>query len=420
MTLPQTAQRRTIVFVEQYYYPEGWGGAQLPRDITIALAAQGYDVEVICGSDQYAPMEGGSIIPNPAHHGVRIRKVARWVSGDIHRLKLLRQLWFYIASAPMLFLRRSPSVYVTQTNPPLIIWLVAVAARIHNCPFIIVAQDLYPEVILAHRMLKAEGAGARLLQKIFRWAYRRASIVVSLGPTMSERLEAKGVQKSRIRCISNWATGEEHVVRGEQNVLRAAWGLENKTVILYSGNLGNAHDIETPLRAFVDAHAEHPELRLVFVGKGTRLAEAQALAGQLNIAPAVQFHPLVPMDLLPHSLGLADVALVTLRSGFEGLVVPSKLLGYMARGVPTIYVGPPSDVQIVIDEAGGGICIESGRTREASDAFIKLAADPGTRAAMGAAARRYYNAKLARDVGLGAYIEVIHSTERQCSDAFVG
>src|SRR5256885_10913785 len=44
------------------------------------------------------------------------------------------------------------------------------------------------------------------------------------------------------------------------------------------------------------------------------------------------FHDLVPAEDLPLSMGVADLALVTLRDGFEGVVVPNKLLGYMARG----------------------------------------------------------------------------------------
>ena len=53
-----TRSRTSVVFVEQFYYPEGWGGAELPRDLTIHLAASGEQVEVICGSEQYAPVEG--------------------------------------------------------------------------------------------------------------------------------------------------------------------------------------------------------------------------------------------------------------------------------------------------------------------------------------------------------------------------
>ena len=88
--------------------------------MTIALARGGAEVEVICGSDQYATVEGAAT-DDPTASGVRIRRIPRLIGGDIHRLKLLRQLWFYACALPMLLFRRRPDLIVTQTNPPLVV-----------------------------------------------------------------------------------------------------------------------------------------------------------------------------------------------------------------------------------------------------------------------------------------------------------
>src|SRR5690242_16697944 len=90
-----------VLFVEQFYYPEGWGGAELPLDLTIHLQRTGFNVEVICGADQYAPL-AGEPPADPVAAGVRIRRIPRLLSGNIHRAKLLRQLWFYVALVPLL------------------------------------------------------------------------------------------------------------------------------------------------------------------------------------------------------------------------------------------------------------------------------------------------------------------------------
>jgi glycosyltransferase involved in cell wall biosynthesis len=395
-----------VVFVEQFYYPEGWGGAQLPRDVTMHLAASGCDVEVVCGSDQYAPAEGEEV-PDPRASGVRIRRIPRLLGGDIHRRKLLRQLWFYACALPLLVFRRRPDCFVTQTNPPLVVPMAALAAGLHGRPFVIVAQDIYPEVMIANGMVEPGSRTARLLSRLFAWAYRRARTVVSLGPVMTERLRAKGVAPARIVEISNWATGEDHVVRGVDNQLRADWGLEGRRVLLYSGNLGIAHDVGTPIRAMVVLRERFPDLRLLFVGKGSRLEQAKSLAAELGLREAVQFRGFVPFELLPHSLGLADAALVTLLPGFEGLVVPSKLLGYMARGVPTLYVGPDSDVGRLVEASGGGACVASGSV----DAFVAVVerwmAEPAALAAAGERAAKYYAAHLDKAKGLAAYLAAV-------------
>jgi colanic acid biosynthesis glycosyl transferase WcaI len=398
--------RSAIVFAEQFYYPDGWGGAQLPRDITIHLVEQGWAVEVVCGSDPYAP-PGEEQVADPVAAGVHIRRVPRLFSGDIHRWKLARQIWYYIAALPLL-ISRSCALYIVQTNPPLLVPMAALAAIVRRRRFVIIAQDLYPEVMLAHGMVRQSSLAARVLRSLFRWAYRRADRVISLGPTMSRRLQEKGVDPRAIVRISNWATGDEQaVVRGGSNRLRSQWGLTDKFVLLYSGNLGIAHDIETPLRAVQLALASIPNLVLVVIGKGSRLREAQELAAKLGIMHAVQFRPLVPFELLPHSLGLADVALVTLRQGFEGLVVPSKLLGYMARGIPTIYVGPDSDASCFIEDSASGLVFRNDDAESLARALVPLAADADNAPAMGESGRRYYVGNMTRSIGLQKYTALV-------------
>jgi colanic acid biosynthesis glycosyl transferase WcaI len=395
--------RRRVIFTEQFFFPEGWGGAQIPRDITTYLTRKGFTVEVVCGADQYAPAEGLAG-DDPTAAGVNIRRIPRLFGGDVHRHKLLRQLWFCLAALPLLLLFSvRPGLFVTQTNPPFIVPLMALVAAVRRRPFVIIAQDLYPEVLVAHGVVARNSVAARVLRLVFGWAYRRAARVVSLGPVMSHRLVEKGVAAERITAICNWATGDEGIVRGSGNRLRAKWGLEDCFVILYSGNLGLAHDVETPILALRDVLSELPSLRLVFVGKGSRLAEAQRVAREAGVSQAVQFRALVPLDMLPHSIGVADLALVTLREGFEGLVVPSKLLGYMARGVPTLYVGPPSDAQQLIEESQGGLSVCNGDVTGLANVLRRLAMDPDALSQMSAAAERFYHERLARQMGLEHY-----------------
>ena len=394
--------RMRILFIEQFFYPEGWGGAQLPRDLTIGLAESGCDVEVICGKDQYAQAEGEAV-QDPRARGVRIQRIPRIIGGDIHRYKLLRQLWFYACALPLLLLRRRPDVIVTQTNPPLVVPIAVLAARFHRRPCMIIAQDVYPEVMLAHGMLRERSLAARLLFRLFAWSYRKARIVVSLGPVMTDRLAAKGVARGRIVEICNWATGDDRVVRGPENLLRAQWGLDGCFVLMYSGNLGFAHDVETPIRAMKLLRSRVPGVRLVFVGKGSRLEQARALVDELGIDDVVQFRAFVPFEQLPHSLGVADAALVTLLPGFEGLVVPSKLFGYMSRAVPTLYVGPDSDVARFIESSGGGTCVASGAVDAFADVVERWAARESDLLSAGKAAAEYYLGHLSKDRGIAAY-----------------
>jgi glycosyltransferase involved in cell wall biosynthesis len=333
----------------------------------------------------------------------------RLFGGDIHRRKLLRQLWFYLVAAPTLLLRRRPGVYVVQTNPPLLVPIAAAVAGLRRVPLVIIAQDVYPEVMFAHGMARPDRLAGRLLSRLFAWAYGKAAKVVALGDTMAERLVHKGVDPRRIERISNWATGDESIVRDELNPLRRDWDLSGCFVILYSGNIGIAHDVETPIRALRLLIDRIPHVRLVFVGKGSRLDEAQRLVASQGLQHAVQFRALVPPERLPHSLGVADIALVSLRVGFEGLVVPSKLLGYMARGIPTLYVGSPGDVQSMLLASGGGLSLRNEDAAGVARALESLINDPTRLQNMGKAARDHYERELSRPRGLDKYARLISS-----------
>lgn len=398
--------RPTIVFIEQFFYPDGWGGAQLPRDLATYLARSGYDVEVICGSDQYAAVEGARSA-DPRDSGVRIRRVPALFGGPIHRLKLLRQLWFYVAVVPLLFLRRRPALLIQQTNPPLGVVLGAIAARLWRRPQVIIAMDLYPEVLFAAQAVRPGSALARILGAVFCWSYRSAARVISLGPVMTDRLIKKDIDPGKIAVIPNWSTGSDGIVRGAANRLANEWGLSRKFVVLYSGNLGIGHEFETFLTGFKQAAESIPDLFLVIIGKGSRLAECKATVTSLGLDSRVRYSDFVAADRMPESIGLADVALVTLREGFEGVIVPSKFYGYLSRAVPVLYVGPRSDVSITIEDTGCGRVAANGKPEEVSRALVEMNADRALLENLGQAGARAYINGFTAEHALASYGQVV-------------
>jgi colanic acid biosynthesis glycosyl transferase WcaI len=398
-----------VVFVERYFFPEGWGGAQIPRDITVELSRAGFRVAVVCGRDQYIREEGVDR-QDPRDAGVSIWYVPRFRFAKSSSKGIVSQLWFCVTAALTIVLRGRPMLFIVQTNPPLVVVFLSAISTILRRRMILVAQDLYPEVMIAHGILDRESLRGRILLSMFRRAYQRAACVVSLGSGMTARLLKKGVQGDRIREISNWATGDPHIVRGPANLLVREWGVAGRFVVLYSGNLGVAHDAPTIVRAFAGAKTQLARLCLVFVGEGGRIDETRRLVAELGLGNFVLFKPPVPMELLPHALGAADLALVTLLPGFEGLVVPSKLLGHMARGVPTMYIGPKSgDIPDLLARSGGGVSVANGDIETASALLIELSRNPTIVDRMGAAAAHYYIEHLSRELGLTAYRSLVQS-----------
>jgi glycosyltransferase involved in cell wall biosynthesis len=139
----------------------------------------------------------------------------------------------------------------------------------------------------------------------------------------------------------------------------------------------------------------------------------QHRVAELGIGARVVFKPLVPSDRLAESLGLADVAVVTLRPGFEGLIVPSKLLGYMARGIPTLYIGPRSDVSELLEMCDGGVVCANDDVAGVEAALRLALSEREQWRARGTQAYEYYREHLTRENSLAQYRELVATMTNQ-------
>jgi glycosyltransferase involved in cell wall biosynthesis len=157
---------------------------------------------------------------------------------------------------------------------------------------------------------------------------------------------------------------------------------------MYSGNLGQGHDVATFIAAARRLAHEAPEILFLFIGDGARKPEAQALAFGLD---NVRFLPYQPHDKLGESLSAADVHLISLREDLEGLLVPSKLYGALAAGRPIIYIGPPScEVARVVREHDLGWAGRPGDHEIMSRALLDAVKNPHLWEARGRRARQIF------------------------------
>ncbi len=397
------------MLVEQYFYPEGWGGAEIPRDIALALRAAGFVVSVLCGTEQYVPAEDAG--PDPTASGIDILRVPRLLPGPPRRARLLRTVWFCSWALLRLLTRRRARLIITQTNPPLIVPITALAAALRRIPLVIIAQDLYPEVLIASGSIREGSWPARMLRAFFSKAYRTANRVVVLGPCMKRRVLAKGVAPDHVVTISNWATGP--IETGPHEGLRARFGLGDAFLVLYTGNLGRGHEFETLLEGVRTAAATGAGLTLVFVGGGARRAEVERRAAELALD--VRFLDHVTAQELPAVLGIAQLGVVTLRAGFEGVIVPSKLFGYLARGLPALYVGPEGDMSEVIRGADCGAVCPPGDAAGVAAVLQRARSDPALLERWSQRARAAYAQRYDRALGLSAYVSLATGALRDAS-----
>ncbi len=271
---------------------------------------------------------------------------------------------------------------ISMTDPPLQVVAVTLAAcrakkRIHW------AQDVYPELAEELGVIVRGGLVVGVLRALSTWVLRRQDEVVAVGRCMRERLIARGVDAGKIEVIPNWSPISA-VSADEAAAMRQRFGWNGKFVVLYSGNLGLAHDFETPVEAARLLGGTN--VHLVFAGEGPRENELREATKDL---PQVSFLPPQAKEELGAFLAAADVHLVTVRAGLEGLVVPSKAYGVMAAGRPMVYVGPAgSEIAQLLSESGAGLVFGNGEARGLAEALKSAASASDMFQRVGAAAMR--------------------------------
>jgi glycosyltransferase involved in cell wall biosynthesis len=224
---------------------------------------------------------------------------------------------------------------------------------------------------------------------------------------MRDAVILEGACPEKVVKIRNWANPEKiFPVSHTENRLRRDWGLDGKFVVEYSGNLGVSHSFEDIL-SVAEELVDYVELQFLFVGGGVRFKGVEktvALKGLGNVV----LKPYQDATELSNSLSVGDVHYVSLRNGFEGLVVPSKAYGIMAAGRPMIYQGNESGeiAQMVVRERCGFVVPEGDRAG-LRDAILRLYRDREMAVRMGKLARRALEEKYSSSIGLAEYQKVL-------------
>lgn len=382
-----------ILFINQTYAPDVAASAQLLEDMARQFADAGHEVAIVTSRSLYG--QAGAVLPKyELRDGVEVHRVgvSRFGKKSV-RARMFDATMFYLAATLKAWRIKMPGgrpqVIVTLTSPPFIGFIGLIArmllggnrwGRYH----INWTMDLYPDVLTSAGVVRADSRAGRLMHRFNRWCMRRADRVVAVGRCMKDRLVGQGVDADKIEMISVWPVSR--VLDPEEarvpSSYRKAWGLEDKFVVMYSGNLGVAHEAKVLVEAAQQLQ-HRDDIRFVFVGGGRRRDEITAFVAEHGLTNVLE-KDYEPREKLEDLLRLGDVHLISQREEFTGVVVPSKLFGIMATCRPSLYVGPAeAEVARVITESGGGRVCDSTNADQLVAEIERLADAPALAVEMG-------------------------------------
>ena len=382
-----------ILLINQTFYPDVAATAQHGHDLAKFLVSQGHQVSVIASRSLYG--RAGRTLP--AHEwvdGIEIHRVGRSLYGKAGLFaRSLDFGLFYLSTVIKSLEIARHDICICLTTPPYIPLLGLALRSLRGTRVVYWVMDLYPDILLATGVLDEKSAVTLFLESLNRLALRNADRVVVLGRCMEDRVRAKRVDMSHVWRIPVWSeifaqpSGKDLYEARRDNPYRREWNVGDRTLVMYSGNFGIGHDVETFARAA--KQLEHDDdIMFAFVGGGKRKDEL------MRAMRAMKFERFVEADYQPRErlgdlLSAADIHLASMRPGYEGVMVPSKIFGTLGAGRPVVWVGgTKSEVSSVLRDADCGFTVTPGDADSLVDVIRRLAADPALRAEMGARARK--------------------------------
>ena len=398
--------RPRVLVLNQYYWPGVEATAHLLGELCRALAAE-FRITVITGTLRGSEPEHGRFVQD----GVEIVRV--WSTAfDRRRLSLraLNYATYLLQSLRAGLVSERPDIVLCMTDPPVIADIALVVARRFRAPLVVVSQDVFPEAAVILRRLESSLL-IGFLRVAVRFYLRRADWVIAIGETMRHRLQSKGAPIERVRVIPNWVDTTALTPQPRDNAWSREQGLANRFVVMHSGNIGNAQDLDALVRAATFLR-DLDDLSIVIIGNGARRDDLVELADLLEV-DAVQFLPYQERGALSLSLAAAHVHVVGLARGLAGYVVPSRLYGVLAAARPVIVAADDeSETAQVATTYGCGLVVPPGRPELLATAIRRAYDGEIDLDEMGRRGREYVVREADRSVAVGKYAAVLREVVR--------
>jgi colanic acid biosynthesis glycosyl transferase WcaI len=370
-----------IVLLNQAFYPDVVSSAQHAADLAAHLAEAGHEVTVIASrraydapSRQFAARERWKNVEILRVGSTAFGKSALW-------RRTLDFASFLLACAVRLMVLRRADVTIAMTTPPLIAVLAAMFAKVKGGELVSWVMDLNPDEAIAAGALRAGSRSARWLGGLLRFSLSSSAAVVVMDRFMRDRLVKKGVPASRVAIQAPWAHSD--AVRFDaagRDRFRAQHELDEKFVVMYSGNHSPCHPLDTVLEVALEMRAESG-VAFVFVGGGSEFRKVEEFAARHELRNILSL-PYQPLATLAGSLSAADLHLVAMGDPFVGIVHPCKIYNILAVGSDCLYVGPqPSHISELAESlpAGRVRCANHGAVGEVAGHIRQAAASPARR-----------------------------------------
>lgn len=409
-----------LLILNQFFPPDFAATGQLIDELAKQLFRQNIDVEVFTGQPGYA-FQTDSAPAQECIDGVSIRR-SRMSHIWLKRIrgKAASGIIFCLRSfLYLLQVSRQKDVALVTTAPPFLPVIAYLINRLVGLSYVCVLYDLYPDIATELGVIDSNHWIVSLWHRLNRAIWVNAEQIVVLSDSMKDRVlrTCPTLDAANISVIHSWSD-PSHIqpYPKADNWFAQEHQLVEPFTVLYSGNIGRCHDVDTIVEAM--NYLKEEAIQFVFIGGGAKLPTLQAQLEELGLTSNVKFLPYQEKQDLPHSLTACDLSLVSVSEDMGELVAPSKLYSALAAGRPIAAIcSEQSYLNPFLAEMSCGATFANGHGKKLADYILYLSRDRAVAERLGASGRAYLEDHFTPAKIAAEYAEVLYKATACVPDA---
>lgn len=400
---------RNIFFINEYFPPDYAATGQLLKDLALRLCSKSYEVKVLTSYAYYSNSKSN------AKHIENLGRLVIWRTRFTHnikfieRIKILRSLLFSLrAGVKLIFDANKKDIIFLTSAPPFMPVIGYLVSFFSKSPYVIILFDLYPEILIDLKISKEDNFIIKICHFLQNKALKKSKNIIVLSNNMFSRISKKIPSiENKITIIPTWEdTNKLYKINKIENKFLKNFNLEDKFVVLYSGNQGRCHDLQTILDC-----AKHlkklNEIVFIFVGNGFHNKKIRKFISVENLSNCLVL-PYQEKKDLKYILSAADIGLVSVIDEATDIVAPSKLYGHLAcKNAVGIISNEKSYLKNIVEANNCGKWFKNKDFINLANWILELKSDPLKLIDIGENARNFVIQNANHEVILKEYIRII-------------
>ena len=404
--------KKKMLVYAHYYYPDVASTGQILAELCEGLK-ESLDITVLC----VVPSYSGKVeekyrekrIYKEEHNGVKIIRVRVPDFDKKNKISRVKNLMAYFFNSIIATIKLDKYDYIYSiSQPPILGGTLGVIGKwLKGGKYIYNIQDFNPEQTMAVGYAKNKIV-LNLAMALDKFNCKMSDKVIVVGRDMQDTLKNR-FNKNKVpnnEFINNWIDEKKiypiEIEHKEIINFKHKYGLEDKFIIMYSGNIGLYYDLENIIKV-IGKFKNREDVIFAFIGDGTVKEKIETYAIDNNLSN-VKFIPYQPKEKLKYSLNSADIHWVVNAKGIKGVSVPSKLYGVMSSGKPVLGVlDKGSEARLIVEEANCGVCSEPGDYNSIEKNINYILNNKNKLKQLGVNGREYLENNLTKDISIKKY-----------------